>query len=143
MQPRDTLISTISGPINKLERFSFANCDALVHLRDKCDGDNCPIHNPSPHHMRDWPMILRTSGLVERRCPSRIGHPDPDSAEWLNKMTSEGQGWELHGCDGCCDPNHEAIPVDLYGPCKCGAEVIENPNNANPNTVGPTWIHKP
>lgn len=54
------------------------------------------IHNPTKHHMREWDVVLRETGLMERLCPHGIGHPDPDSAAHF------GPEWGIHGCDGCC-----------------------------------------
>ena len=66
---------------------------------------NCVIHNPSKHHMRDWPMILRSSSLIERQCPHGVGHPDPDSAAYLNWLDHD-DCWGIHGCcmERCCAP---------------------------------------
>ncbi len=66
-----------------------------AHAPTACDGTPCPLHAPSDHHMRDWPTVLRMSGLIERTCAHGVGHPDPDSLAWLG-----GDG--IHGCDGCC-----------------------------------------
>ncbi len=66
-----------------------------VHLPEKCAGSACVVHNPSNHHMRDWPLNWRDDrGMMERICPHGVGHPDPDS------QRSDG----VHGCcnDGCC-----------------------------------------
>lgn len=63
-----------------------------VHAETVCAGSYCLVHNPSDHHMRDWPMNWREDrGLMERICPHGVGHPDPDDI---------GEG--THGCDGCC-----------------------------------------
>lgn len=43
-----------------------------------------------------WTKIIRETGLVEYVCEHGVGHPDPESAK---KM---GEGWGVHGCDGCC-----------------------------------------
>lgn len=89
-----------------MEKFKFSNGVAQVHDRNQCLGRykhldrNCAIHNPSNHHMIDWPMVLRESTLIERVCEHGIGHPDPDS---LNYFMARGQDWMgIHGCDGCC-----------------------------------------
>jgi hypothetical protein len=69
-----------------------------VHSKDKCKGKFCPIHNPSNHHMRDWPQVWRSDkGIIERICVHGVGHPDPDdiNAQGVNS---------IHGCDGCCRP---------------------------------------
>lgn len=99
-EAKPTLVSTVSGPISELEPFEFDNVKAMVHPPKRCKGEQCTIHNPSQHHMRSWPMILRETALIERRCVHDIGHPDPDSVAWMNKTF--GEGWGVHGCDGCC-----------------------------------------
>lgn len=79
-----------------------------VHEIDDCIGRPCCIHNPSDHHMVDWPMIMRTDGfahgLIERICGHGVGHPDPDSVAFLNEHGPEGSlgTWGVHGCCGCC-----------------------------------------
>lgn len=87
-----------------------------THEPDKCSGSFCVIHNPSDHHMRDWPKNFRFDRylvLVERICPHGVGHPDPDSLAYIESTLPEGRrGYEgIHGCDGCChlpDPDAEA-----------------------------------
>ena len=50
--------------------------------------------------MSTWPKVRRESGLIERKCPHGIGHPDPDS---VAEMEATGRkGYDVHGCDGCC-----------------------------------------
>lgn len=69
---------------------------AWTHDSDKCAGEHCVIHNPSDHHMREWPTHFRSDrGITERICPHGIGHPDPDD------ITAD----RIHGCDGCCAPS--------------------------------------
>lgn len=78
------------------------------HPKDRCAGEHCPFHNPSQHAMAEEPMVLRRSGLIERRCPHGIGHPDPDSLAFFIRMYDErgdrenGEALAVHGCDGCC-----------------------------------------
>jgi hypothetical protein len=61
------------------------------------------VHNPSDHHLRDWPMHLRETTLVERMCQHGVGHPDPDSAAYMDRLYGHRAGtWSTHGCDGCC-----------------------------------------
>lgn len=77
-----------------------------IHSPDDCAGEPCPFHNPSDHHMKDWPKSVRHDRgcLVERHCPDNgIGHPDPDSVAWLVRTTGQDH-WGIHGCDGCCTP---------------------------------------
>jgi hypothetical protein len=75
-----------------------------IHKRSSCEGRHCSFHNPSNHHMKDWPMLVRMSSLVERICPHGVGHPDPDSVAWLEENGPEGAKgtWGIHGDDGCC-----------------------------------------
>lgn len=74
-----------------------------VHDRSKCEGCFCPIHTPSDHHMRDWPLHWRGDrSIMERMCPHGIGHPDPDDFKIKTSIHDDG----THGCDGCCNENH-------------------------------------
>lgn len=78
--------------------------------------DHCVIHNPSAHPLRDWPMILRETNLIERMCPHHVGHPDPDSARAMDFMRygriNDEFGFTVHGCDGCCQkPGVETLDV--------------------------------
>lgn len=72
-----------------------------THDESQCKEQHCCIHNPSNHHMRDWPIKYRANlGIVERICPHGIGHPDPDDIAYHLK---QGNSWiAIHGCDGCC-----------------------------------------
>lgn len=80
----------------------------LVNIHDpqRCAGQACVFHNPSEHKMRDWPICLRLTLLVERMCEHGVGHPDPDSSAWMDRAMGHEPGtWGTHGCDGCCaDP---------------------------------------
>jgi hypothetical protein len=90
-----------------------------THPRARCRGRHCVIHNPSGHHMRDWPLNWRSdTGVMERICPCGTGHPDPDHMTHVRSLTPphdcaaghqdcpwphlEWQG--VHGCCGCCAP---------------------------------------
>ena len=77
-----------------------------VHPRANCTSDNCVIHHPSKHHMRQWPIVLRLDrgDLAERICPHGIGHPDPDSGTWMAVHDPVHWADGVHGCDGCCVP---------------------------------------
>lgn len=81
-----------------------------AHKKAICDPP-CAIHAPSNHHMKDWPLVFRDTGALERKCPHGIGHPDPDTIAWVEKH----HGKEVaemengtHGCDGCCVKKTEA-----------------------------------
>jgi hypothetical protein len=82
-------------PKGSMERYKLVGSDRvlLVHPKTKCKGQHCCIHNPSDHHMKEWPQNWRDDrGIMERICPHGIGHPDPD-----DPSTDK-----VHGCDGCC-----------------------------------------
>jgi hypothetical protein len=81
-----------------------------THPLWRCSGTYCVVHNPSDHHMRDWPTNIRGDRrfLVERICYHGVGHPDPDSLSHFIRMGDDSMG--IHGCDGCCytrGPNFE------------------------------------
>ena len=107
-----------------------------VHSKEDCSG-NCCIHNPSNHHMKDWPTHWRDDrGLMERICPHGIGHPDPDDIEYKRKHLGDkvAQVESVHGCDGCCDrwnihrkyqPKDNSVIYDESG-FSAGAGVIES-----------------
>ncbi|MBF9349272.1 hypothetical protein HA138_05745 [Mycobacteroides chelonae] len=73
---------------------------AAGHPPDDCAGLDCVIHNPSSHHMHDWPQRWRANGVLDRICVHGQAHPDPDQfALWV------ARGWErfaVHECDKCC-----------------------------------------
>ena len=95
-----------------------------THKPEKCAGRPCCVHNPSGHHMRDWPMNWRSdTGVMERMCPHGTGHPDPDHMAYVRSLTPEHDcpdeypgdvfqsgecpyphlEWQgVHSCDGCC-----------------------------------------
>lgn len=89
----------------------FARIDLTrFHPASACAGP-CPLHNPSDHHMVDWPLNWRPDRYIfERICEHGIGHPDPDSLAWKNHVAGYVEQPHLlyqpddgtHGCDGCC-----------------------------------------
>lgn len=86
----------------------------LHHPASVCAGEHCAIHDPSDHHMRAWPLVYRAdrSPLIERLCSHGVGHPDPDSLDYLADIDPTDRGaWGVHGCDGCC-----AAPEGLPAP---------------------------
>jgi hypothetical protein len=78
----------------------FRKQPSWMHEYDRCRGQKCVFHNPSPHSMWTWPYIVRETALIERLCTHGVGHPDPDSVAWFDGMGLRGYG--VHGCDGCC-----------------------------------------
>jgi hypothetical protein len=103
--PNDTCpeCSPSGEPLDELE--TDPETGVRIHPRSACDGRaSCVFHNPSDHHMKKWPKILRASGLVERQCEHGIGHPDPDSVAYFKLLNGDHRRMWLgvHGCDGCC-----------------------------------------
>lgn len=80
----------------------------IVHRKEDCVGKYCVIHNPSNHHMKDWPTNWRFDRqIMERICKCGVGHPDPDDLAFKKDMAEKfGRGDEfdkgIHGCCGCC-----------------------------------------
>lgn len=69
-----------------------------------CEGRPCCIHNPSDHHMKDWPQHWRPDRyLMERTCEHGIGHPDPDHVAYMKSVGKWEEADATHGCDGCCN----------------------------------------
>lgn len=85
-----------------------------THGASKCAGETCVIHNPSNHHMRQWPMNWRgDTGVMERLCAHGVGHPDPDATTFAK---AHGRGWYgIHGCDGCCRAATNRADVEASG----------------------------
>lgn len=79
-----------------------------VHPEALCVGRYCVLHNPSEHHMRDWPLNWRQCDTFidmkdshfERICPCGVGHPDPDDLEYHLSLGRDYMA--IHGCCGCC-----------------------------------------
>jgi hypothetical protein len=72
-----------------------------AHDPGACANEVCCVHNPSDHHMREFPQHWRgDANKMERLCSHGIGHPDPDD---LSDNT-------VHGCDGCCRPPEPPAP---------------------------------
>jgi hypothetical protein len=52
--------------------------------------------------MNTWTrrILMDRHNLIERVCRHEVGHPDPDSLEWLHRTGIHDDG--AHECDGCC-----------------------------------------
>lgn len=77
----------------------------ITHDPERCVGQPCVVHNPSKHHMSNWPMNWREDRyMMERLCEHGVGHPDPDHMFFIrNKYGHDvAQTEGVHGCDGCC-----------------------------------------
>lgn len=74
-----------------------------IHDKKECNG-NCCVHNPSDHHMIDWPLYWRSDrGFFERIDKDGVGHPDPDEIKYHLK---QGNDISVHGCNGNCNPKN-------------------------------------
>lgn len=108
-----------------MEQFVTNAGDKLkVHNKADCNGPVCPIHLPTPHHMREWKLIWRADrGIFERLCPTHgTGHPDPDdlTSRFFNSRIADG----VHGCCGCC--NKGIVPgMRVGGYSLCGHAYVE------------------
>ena len=72
-----------------------------VHNPVQCEGRDCPVHNPSDHIMRNWPLHWRADrGIAERICGHGCGHPDPDQFQFWGTTNREYEA--VHGCCGVC-----------------------------------------
>jgi hypothetical protein len=79
-----------------METFKTGTGQTLwVHAREYCQGEHCPIHNPSERAKAIGITHYRFDReIMERICEHGIGHPDPDAI-------TDDDG--VHGCDGCCN----------------------------------------
>ena len=74
-----------------------------IHPKEECKGHYCACHNPSDHHMKDWPLHWRDDrGFFERIDPMGVGHPDPDEIAYHKQL---GRDISLHGCNSYCNPD--------------------------------------
>lgn len=81
-----------------------------THTKDQCKATRkqgapkgCVLHRPTLHKLTGSPQVLRASTLIEDQCSHGVGHPNPDSAAFLNWRDGTTT-WGSHGCDGCCGP---------------------------------------
>lgn len=88
----------------KVEKAGIGTIHSGVKCRER--GNPCPIHNPSDHHMNEWPWLVRydkKNRITERVCPHGVGHPDPDSIEYYVARGRDRAELETHGCwCNCC-----------------------------------------
>jgi len=87
-----------------------------AHPMVACLGRHCSIHDPSPHHMREWDQVwMDANKTMYRRCPHGTLHPDPDHLAYIKSLF--GDDWEMvyqHGsCCGCCSPSIDGEVIDV------------------------------
>lgn len=75
-----------------------------THREEDCLGPRCAIHNPSDHPLNQAKMVMRADKqmLIERLCEHGVGHPDPDSVDFIVNTLGYDSSIAVHGCDGCC-----------------------------------------
>lgn len=78
--------------------------EVRVHPAGTCAGQNCSIHNPSNHPLKDAPLNWRDDRkMMERICQHGVGHPDPDDVAYnVIALGKDESTYATHGCDGCC-----------------------------------------
>lgn len=97
-------ISGKDKPIPTYETHVMDGVNVLTHPIERCKGRNCVIHNPSDHHMRDWPKRFhQPSQQTARVCKHGVGHPDPDDVAYWREIEHRRINTS-HDCDGCCTP---------------------------------------
>lgn len=128
----------------------------MHHANGQCDGAHCPLHSPSEHHMKGWPVVFDRDRkpLISRRCPHGLDHPDPDSLAYIlglhaddprlatltpDEWTGLRATWERHHCDACC----QASPIPRAEPPLPHADEVTLPvmppvaDFGPPTTLGP------
>jgi hypothetical protein len=74
-----------------------------VHEPYECVGENCTIHDPSDHHMKDWPQEWDQSRRIMMRvCSHGDMHIDPDEPGYLSCVWDNSQAVPRLVCDACC-----------------------------------------
>lgn len=82
--------------------------EVRVHPAGTCAGQNCSIHNPSNHPLKEAPLNWRDDRkMMERICTHGVGHPDPDDVAYnVGVLGADEETYSTHGCDGCCATAH-------------------------------------
>lgn len=95
-----------------------------AHTREQCKATRkqgapkgCVLHRPTLHKLTGSKQILRSSTLIEDVCRHGVGHPNPDSAaylDWRDSLEGSVGSWFSHGCDGCCGPIEAKVSASKY-----------------------------
>lgn len=101
----ETLRAEMSAPLS-----AYLGGGGRVHTKEQCKASRkagapkgCVIHKPTLHRLTGAAQVVRSSTLIEDICEHGVGHPNPDSAAYLN-WRDKTEHWGTHGCDGCCGP---------------------------------------
>lgn len=89
-----------------------------THGPDRCAGGICVVHNPSDHHMKDWPLSFRMDlgALAFRECPHLVPHPDPDSLAYMAARLGITTAISLllhQCCEQACCASGEAYQFEM------------------------------
>lgn len=110
------ILSEMSMPLTK-----HISKGGRTHTRAQCRATRkqgapkgCVLHKPTLHKLTGSPQILRSSTLIEDQCQHGVGHPNPDSAAFLN-WRDGSHSWGVHGCDGCCGAYEPKPAVEPEG----------------------------
>lgn len=98
----------VDGPDFTRDRLRLESGQILQHHPSALCSPPCSIHNPSLHHMRDWPRRwFQDRQMICRVCVHGIPHPDPDDLLFRSRIVGEQPElfWEgLHYCPcHCCN----------------------------------------
>lgn len=78
----------------------------VTHDATECALPFCCIHHPSEHPLASAPLRWRNDlQVMERVCVHGLGHPDPDSLDYVNAICGEmaaAYACVHFPCDGCC-----------------------------------------
>lgn len=97
---------TVAGLVAQYEKDDIV---LLTHSENRCEGERCPVHKPTRHHLSEMPISWRNDAMMfERTCGCGVGHPDPDQFEhWV----AIGDAYKAaHGCCGCC-AKHDPLMI--------------------------------
>lgn len=102
-----------------------------VHDPAACADQACCVHNPSDHPLNTARLNWRADRqLMERVCEHGVGHPDPDSLDYLSSLphlAGQVDAMGVHGCDGCCSGQawlRDATPTTTHEETR---EMIQTP----------------
>lgn len=117
----------------------------VAHPEEVCAGQFCVIHNPSDHHMKEWPMLWRTDRkIMERICPHQVGIPDPDDLAYRVNILGEDPKYAgIHGSCGYGCGTERYIQGSLARTIAEGYDVTEDGRVWSYwRTLGPTYGNK-
>jgi len=96
-----------------------------VHLVGTCLGEFCPIHNPSDHDFRDFPLVFTGVNML-REFPDGTLIPDPDDYSY-----NKGNPVILENSAKCykCETTVKSISRHDFQECSCGNVFVDGGYN--------------